>query len=125
RLGESGDWLVLPWCMGQVAPSVAVGHVQTSSMSMPAAARTAGAMIALNCNMIATARSRDKRRRTNRMTRPEYHFPTIPSLDTGKAQRETGAKGRVKQPRPWVLGRRGSRATHRPLPIDLERDRSG
>jgi hypothetical protein len=27
--------------------------------------------------------------------------------------------------RSWVLGRRGSRATHRPLPTDLERDCTG
>ena len=41
--------------------------------------------------------SHDKRRRTDRMTEPEYHFPTIPSLDTGEAQRDTGTKGRVNR----------------------------
>ena len=95
RLDESGDWLVLPWCIGQVAPCVGVGHVHTSSMSIPAAARTGGAIIAPNCKKSATTMSHDGRRRTERITWPEYHFPTIPSLDTGEAQRETWTKGRV------------------------------
>jgi hypothetical protein len=94
RFDASGDWPVLPWCIGHVAPCVAVGHVQASSRSMPAAARTAGAMIALNCNRSATAISHDERRRTDRITGKEYHFPTIPSLDTRKIQRDTGINGR-------------------------------
>src|SRR5215471_7209373 len=75
RFEESCEWLVLPWCIGHVAPCVAVGHVQASSMSIPAAARRAGAMLALICNMSTTAMSHDKRRRSDRMTEPEYHFP--------------------------------------------------
>jgi hypothetical protein len=80
--------------MGHVAPCVAVGHVHTSSMLMPAAARTVGAMIATICNVTAIARSHDRRRRTDRMTRQEYHFPTIPSLDTRDARRDTDNRGR-------------------------------
>jgi hypothetical protein len=52
-------------------------------------------MIAPNCNMSATAMSHEKRRRTGRITRPEYHFPSIPSLDSGNAQRETGINRRA------------------------------
>jgi hypothetical protein len=95
RLDESGDWLVLPWCMGQVAPCVGVEHVHRPSMSIPAAARRGGAIIAPNCKKSATTMSHDERRRTERITGSEYHFPTIPSLDTGGAQRDTGTKGRV------------------------------
>lgn len=95
RFVESCDWLVLPWCIGQVAPGVPVGHAHASSTSIPAAARTDGAIIAPSCKKSATAMSHDQRRRIERIGVPEYHFPTIPSLDTGEAQRDTGTNGRV------------------------------
>jgi hypothetical protein len=51
-------------------------------------------VMAVNCSRTATAMSHDERRRSDGMTEPEYHFPTIPSLDTGKAQRDTEITGR-------------------------------
>src|SRR5262245_62322146 len=59
-------------------------------MSKPAAVRTTGVAIALSCSRSEIAMSHDRRRRTGRMTRPEYHVPSIHSLDTSQARRDTG-----------------------------------
>jgi hypothetical protein len=53
---------------------------------------------------------------------PSARFIVLTPTEAGVRLEEMAApEGRGQ----WVLGRRGSRATHRPLPTDLERDCTG
>ena len=75
RLERSGDWLVLPWCIGHVVPCTPAGQVQTPAISESIADSTRGAVIPASCNTSDRLNSHDRRVRTARINVCQgYHY---------------------------------------------------